>query len=308
MMKITGFILASALVVGSPAPSHADVSADLNTQTTQMNTLAKSQGDGKVVDKISSQFGDFLGADSKAIVTGLRNGTPIKLTRTTSTSGTITGTPPANTTTTSTTTTTTINPPTGKMGFGNVFISLALAKQQLGQLGITQPTPEQLKAALVGGSFSTGTGTTTSDSKLQGILTMRSQHMGWGHIAQKLGSKLGPVVSGLKSTNQSMTTATASSQSSGTVASSSQPNKGSESGIVSGGGKIHGVSGNEVSGKSGYGEGIVSASGKSAGGGNGSGYGKTIVTGSGHVAGGNSSGVTGSGPGNSSGRGNGHNK
>jgi hypothetical protein len=59
MMKITGFILASALVVGSPAPSHADVSADLNTQTTQMNTLAKSQGDGKVVDKISSQFGDF---------------------------------------------------------------------------------------------------------------------------------------------------------------------------------------------------------------------------------------------------------
>jgi hypothetical protein len=307
MMKLTGFILASALVVGSPAASHADVSADLNTQTTQMNTLATSQGDGKVVDKISSQFGDFLGADSKAIVTGLRNGTPIKLTRTTSTSGTITGAPPANTATTSTTTTTTINPPTGKMGFGNVFISLALAKQQLGQLGITQPTPEQLKAALVGGSFSTGTGTTTSDPKLQGILTMRSQHMGWGQIAQKLGSKLGPVVSGLKSTNQSMTTATASSQS-GMVAGSNQPNKGSESGIVSGSGKVHGGSGNEVSGKSGYGEGIVSASGKSAGGGNGSGYGKTIVTGSGHVAGGNSSGVTGSGPGNSSGHGNGHNK
>jgi hypothetical protein len=308
MIKITGFILASALVVGSPAPSHADLSADLNTQTTQMNTLATSQGDGKVVDKISSQFGDFLGADSKAIVTGLRNGTPIKLTRTTSTSGTITGAPPTNTTTTSTTTTTIINPPTGKMGFGNVFISLALAKQQLGQLGITQPTPEQLKVALVGGSLSTGTGTTTSDPKLQGILTMRSQHMGWGQIAQKLGSKLGPVVSGLKSTNQSMTTATASSQNSGIVAGSGQPNKGSESGIVSGSGKIHGVSGNEISGKSGYGQGIVSASGKSAGGGNGSGYGKTIVTGSGHVAGGNSGGVTGSGPGSSSGQGNGHNK
>ena len=135
MMKLTGFILASALVVGLPAPSHADLSADLNTQTTHMNTLATSQGDGKVVDKISSQFGDFLGADSKAIVTGLRNGTPIKLTRTTSTSGTITGAPPTNTTTTSTTTTTIINPPTGKMGFGNVFRFAGIGKAAVGPVG-----------------------------------------------------------------------------------------------------------------------------------------------------------------------------
>ena len=307
-MKITAFVLASTLIVASAAAAYADLNTDLNTEATQMNTLATSQGDGKVVDKISSQFSGFLGADSKAIVTGLRNGTPIKLTRTTSTPGSTTGAPQTNTTMTSTTTTTTINPPTGKMGFGNVFIALALAKQELGQMGITQPTPEQLKAALVGGSFTTGTGTTARDNKLQGILTMRSQHMGWGQIAQKLGFKLGPVVSGLKSANQSMTTAATTSNGSGTVAARSQPNSRSESGIVSATGKVHGNSESEISGKSGYGEGIVSASGKSAGGGNGSGYGKTIVTGSGHVAGGNSSGVTGSGPGNSSGHGNGHNK
>ncbi len=305
-MKITGLIVASTLVVGSAAAAYAD----LNTEATQMNTLATSQGDGKVVDKISGQFSGFLGADSKAIVSGLRNGTPIKLTRTTSTPGSTTGAPQTNTpmTSTTTTTTTTINPPTGKMGFGNVFIALALAKQELGQMGITQPTPEQLKAALVGGSFTTGTGTTASDNKLQGILTMRNQHMGWGQIAQKLGFKLGPVVSGLKSANQSMTTAATTSNGSGTVAARSQPNSRSESGIVSGTGKVHGNSESEISGKSGYGEGIVSASGGSASNGNGNGYGKGIVTGSGHVAGGNSGVTAGGGSGNSSGHGNGHNK
>src|SRR5713226_1663203 len=269
-MKITGLIVASTLVVGSAAAAYAD----LNTEATQMNTLATSQGDGKVVDKISGQFSGFLGADSKAIVSGWGNGTPIKLTRTTSRPGSTTGSPQTNTPMTSTTTTTTINPPTGKMGFGNVFISLALAKQELGQMGITQPTPEQLKAALVGGSFTTGTGTTASDNKLQGILTMRNQHMGWGQIAQKLGFKLGPVVSGLKSANQSMTTAATTSNGSGTVAARSQPNSRSESGIVSGTGKVHGNSESEISGKSGYGEGIVSASGRSASNGNGNGYGK----------------------------------
>ena len=91
-----------------------------------MNTLAASQGDSKVVNKIGSEFNNFLGADSKTVVNGLRNGTPITLTRTASTPGSA----PV------TTTTTTINPPTGKTGFGNVFISLALAKQQLGQMGI----------------------------------------------------------------------------------------------------------------------------------------------------------------------------
>src|SRR4029450_7526412 len=136
------------------------------------------------------------------VVTGLRNGTPITLT--TTTPATTPGAAP-------TVTTTVITPPTGQMGYGNVFTSLALAKQQLGQLGISQPTPQQLQAALTGGTITTGTGTTVTTTNLQGILTMRSQHMGWGQIAHKLGTKLGPVVSGLKSANQHMTTTNASS-------------------------------------------------------------------------------------------------
>jgi hypothetical protein len=305
-MKIKGFILGSALVLASMAVVHADVNSDLNTEASKMNTLASSQGTSKGVDKISSQFSDFLGADSKSVVTGLRNGTPITLTRTAPTPGSTTTT---TTTAAPTTTTTTITPPTGKMGFGNVFISLALAKQQLAQMGITQPTPEQLNAALVGGTFPTGTtatGAVTTSEPLRGILAMRSEHMGWGKIAHELGFKLGPVVSSLKHTNQTMTTTPTASTSGGTTATGSQVKGGSQSGIVSGSGKSHGNS--SLSPKSGSGEGIVSASGNSAGSGNAYGHGKGIVTGGGQAAGGTSGITTGGGHGNSSGRGNGHNK
>jgi hypothetical protein len=197
------------------------------------------------------------------------------------------------------------------MGFGNVFISLALAKQQLGQMGIAQPTPEQLNAALVGGTFPTGTtatGAVTTSEPLPGILTMRSEHMGWGQIAHKLGFKLGPVVSGLKHANQTMNTTPTASTSSGTTTTASQLKGESQSGIVSGSGKSHGNSAQGVSGKSGSSQGIVSASGKSVGSGNAYGHGKGIVTGAGQAAGGNSGNTTGNGHGNSSGRGNGHSK
>jgi hypothetical protein len=83
------------------------------------------------------------------------------------------------------------------MGYGNVSTSLSLAKYQLAQQGITNPTPEQLKIALNGGTI-TYEGKTV---EYQGILQMRADGMGWGQIAQQLGTKLGPVVSGIKSQN-----------------------------------------------------------------------------------------------------------
>jgi hypothetical protein len=301
-MKVIGFVLGSALVLASTAVVYADINSDLNTEATKMNSLASSQGN-KVVDKLSGQFSDFLGPDSKAVVTGLRNGTPITLTRTNPTPGSTT-----TTTAAPTTTTTTITPPTGKMGFGNVFISLALAKQQLGQMGITQPTPEQLNAALVGGTFPTGTtatGVVTTSEPLPGILAMRNEHMGWGQIAHKLGFKLGPVVSSLKHTNQTMTNTPTASTSGGTTATGTQVKGGSQSGIVSGSGKSHGNSG--LSPKSGSAQGIVNASGKSIGG-NAYGHGKGLVTGGGQAAGGNSGITTTGGHGSSSAHGNGHKK
>jgi len=237
-----------------------------------MDSLAASQGQSKVVDKLSGDFGSFLGPDAKTVITGLRSGTPFTLTTTT---------PGPTPTSAPVTTTTTINPPTGKMGWGNVYISLALAKQQLSQYGITQPTPQQLQAALTGGTITTGTGTTATNTQLQGVLTLRSDGMGWGQIAQKLGFKLGPVMSGLKSANHSLAAGATSSTSTSSVAGG---------GITTGKGALN---------KGGSDEGIVSGSGRPTSAGSESG----ITTGGGHAYG-----NSGGGPGGSGQNGKGHAK
>jgi hypothetical protein len=269
-MNIKAILATAILALGLNVQAVADTTSTLNTEASRMNTLAASHGEANVTGKISGTFNSFLGSDSTEVVTGPRNGTPITLTTTT---------PAATPGASPTVTTTVITPPTGKMGHGNVFTSLALAKQQLGQLGITQPTPEQLQAALTGGKIITGTGTET---QLQGILKMRSEGMGWGQIAQQQGTKLGPVISGLKSANKQMTTTNASSTGSQSTSSSS--------GIVSGSGKSHGNSGQNVSGQNRSGEGIVGGSNRSTPSGNA--YGRGIVSGSGGQAGGGNSGIT----------------
>ena len=278
-MNIKGIFEVLALALALNPQVFADTTSALNTEASRMNTLAANHGETNVTGKISGTFNSFLGSDSTAVVTGLRNGTPITLTTTT---------PAATPGASPTVTTTVITPPTGKIGHGNVFTSLALAKQQLGQLGINQPTPQQLQAALTGGTITTGTGTTATSTQLQGVLTMRSQGMGWGQIAQKQGTKLGPVISGLKSANQQVTTTNVSSTSQSTTSSSA---------IVSASGKPHGNSDQNVSGQNRSGEGIVSGSNRSTPSGNS--YGRGIVSGSGQAGGGNSGITTAGGHGNS---------
>ena len=306
-MKLPEVILSVSLVTGAPVVAYAQTATDLNSQVTTMNHTTANQGQSNVTNKISSDFSSFLGSDSTAVVSGLRNGTPIPLTSTTTTASPTPGGLPVTTTTT-----TVITPPTGQMGFGNVYISLALAKQQLSTLGITQPTPEQLQAALTGGTITQTTGTgataTTTTTNLQGILTMRSQNMGWGQIAQKLGFKLGPVISAMKSANHNLASAATASSKGSSVTTASGKTGGSDSGIVSGSGKSHGNSGQGVgSGKS-SGDGIVSASGR----GNGNAYGlgrSGIVTGSGSSSGSNGGIVSAGGSnGNGAANGKGHNK
>jgi hypothetical protein len=306
-MKTPAVILTVGLAIAVPGLAYAETASDLNSQVTTMNTTTANQGQTNVINKISGDFNSFLGADSKTVVTGLRSGTPITLTSTSTTPSTTPGGLPVTTTTN-----TVITPPTGQMGFGNVYISLALAKQQLSTLGITQPTPQQLQAALTGGTITqtTGTGATaaTTTTDLQGVLTMRSQNMGWGQIAQKLGFKLGPVISGMKSANHSLaSSAAASSKGSGETSASGQSGA-SDTSIVSGTGKPHGNSGQGFATGKGSGDGIVTASGK----GNGNAYGLNrsgIVTGSGSSAGANG-GIVGAGGSNGNGaaNGKGHNK
>ena len=306
-MKLSAAILTVSLTTVVPVFALAQTASDLNSQVTTMNNATANQGQTNVINKISNDFNSFLGSDSTAVVTGLRNGTPITLTSTSTTPSSTPGGLPVTTTNT-----TVIAPPTGQMGFGNVYISLALAKQQLSTLGITQPTPEQLQAALTGGTITQTTGTgataTTTTTKLQGILTMRSQNMVWGQIAQKLGYKLGPVIAGMKSANHNLASTTNGSSNGSGVATANGQKGGSHSGIVSGSGKSQGNSGQSVvSGKS-SGDGIVNASGK----GNGNAYGldrSGIATGSGSSAGSNGGIVSAGGSnGNGAANGNGRNK
>jgi hypothetical protein len=278
MKKVPHFfsIAVSLLIVAAaPAPNFAQTSSGNSTPATN----------------ISNDYSYFLkNVDSKQVVNDLRNG-----------QWTTTTTDPK----TNATTTTTEALPTGKMGFGNVKISLALAQESLRQQNITQPTSEQLHTALVGGQMVPGDSTTTTT----GILQMRAEGMGWGQIAQKYNVKLGQLMSGKQpasttttSTTSATTTskgiATASGKSSTTVTGKGNGKafSGSESqenGIVSASGRSSGTSSSSVSQG---GRGIVSGSNRSMG------HTSGIVTGAGN---GHQYGASGGGHGNSGGQGKG---
>jgi hypothetical protein len=201
MTAVHALWFAGALM--SAAPVFAAESATLQTEAQQTDTLAARHGATRVESRIAGDFTAFAGSEANAqnLVTGLRNGTPITLTGTSSTGGT-------------STTTLIIDNPTRPMGYGNVTISLALAKQQLASYGITNPTAEQLQAALTGGTITTSSGQTVT---LNGILTQRAAGMGWGAIANAQGVKLGQVISGLKSTNARIASTTTTTAGSGGV-------------------------------------------------------------------------------------------
>lgn len=109
--------------------------------------------------QLVERYTDLAGSkeNSTALVTGLRDGSVIKLT--------------------SGNTVTTIDPPTQKMGFGNVDNALVLTQASLEKKGIANATPEQLKTALLG------------------VLDLRAAGEGWGEIAHSLGFNLGELKS-----------------------------------------------------------------------------------------------------------------
>lgn len=121
-------------------------------------------------NRLVDKYDRFAGSEANAreLVHGLRNDTQIELRKNGQT--------------------TRFTPATGKMGWGNVDHALALAKASLAEHGIRNPTPEQIKAALNGGTITTPSGQRVT---LSGVLKLRASGMGWGEIAHKLGFKLG---------------------------------------------------------------------------------------------------------------------
>jgi len=163
------------------------------TSTTQaaMDTAASSpsgQHDARYVQSISGRFGTFAGSDEnlQSLATGLRHGTEITLVGSGDESLSFT-------------------PPTRPMGYGNVTHALNLASRQLAAAGITDPTAEEIHAAMLGGTVSTPGGPVT----LQGVLQLRSEGMGWGQIAHTLGLRPGRQVSNSAATSAPATAAAA---------------------------------------------------------------------------------------------------
>lgn len=188
-------LIAGVLCIAASRAMSAE-SGTLLAEVRKTDALRTTHGAANVQVRMAQDFSAFAGSQENAqnLFTGLRNGTPITLSSTATTSGS-----------TASTTLLTFEPLTRPMGNGNAYISLALAKQQLASYGITDPTPQQIQAALTGGTIISGDAT-AQPVVLKGILTQRADGMGWGQIAKSSGMNLGQVISGLKSNNARIAT------------------------------------------------------------------------------------------------------
>ncbi len=168
--------------------ARADADDAIKEETTTFDADASTQGGAKVTDAMADEFTTFAGseANARALVTGLRTGDEVTLTSTVN--GQVE--------------TTTFTPSTGLKGYGNVFISLALAQQELAAQGVTPPTSAEVEAALNGGNIIVGTGANAKTVQLSGVLVLRASGEGWGQIAHQLDVKLGRVVSDLHEANE----------------------------------------------------------------------------------------------------------
>jgi hypothetical protein len=131
---------------------------------------ALADADARYVRRIDGRFAAFAGssANLERLAVGLRHGKQIKLTGSGESA--------------------TVLPPTRPMGYGSVTRALDLAARQLAVIGITEPTPREIGAALNGGSVRTAAGEVT----LEGVLQLRSEGIGWGQIAHTIGVNPGP--------------------------------------------------------------------------------------------------------------------
>ena len=135
--------------------------------------------------KLSASYSTWAGgtANSDSLVAGLRSSSTINL-KTTAADGTVS--------------TATFKPTTKAMGYGNVKHALTLAQRSLANVGITNPTAEQMQAALMGGTVTLANGTTTT---LTGVVTLRASGKGWGQIAKQYDTTLGGVTGGANNSN-----------------------------------------------------------------------------------------------------------
>lgn len=177
MRKTTRYAAVIAGFLSAGAISATYASAAVQAQAVEQEQSVTTH-DSVPISSLSSYFTAFAGSSSNAqdLINGLRSGSSITLSA--GQSATVTFTPPTST-----------------MGYGEVAISLGLAQALLTSYGITSPTPQEIQAALTGGTITTSGNT---QENLTGVLTMRESGMGWGEIARKDGFNLGVIVSQIR--------------------------------------------------------------------------------------------------------------
>ncbi|MEJ2093669.1 MAG: hypothetical protein P8X93_00400 [Gammaproteobacteria bacterium] len=145
-----------------------------------------SPGQEQVIDKLASEFEDFAGSEENAdaLVRGLRTGSSISLVSDDMAPDGMDGMDGMDGASE-----VTIDNETS-YGYGNVSHILTLAEAQLSDMGIEDPTPEQIEAVLRGGDIDIGDADNPETVTLEGILSLRESGMGYGEISQELG--LGP--------------------------------------------------------------------------------------------------------------------
>jgi len=154
-LAFSGAVLAQTTVSGS---------------TSGITTAAGGSGTSAVyLRRTETRFGGFTGSteNTNSLASGLRTGGEVTLTGSGETA--------------------TFTPPTKPMGYGNVTRAMDLAQRDLAAAGISNPTPTEIKIAMMGGTITRTEGTTTTTTTFDGVLKLRSEGMGWGQIAHSIG-------------------------------------------------------------------------------------------------------------------------
>jgi len=173
-LALSAALCAGGIAAGADAP---------NAPVTLSASEAVSSGEPQAQARLVNEFSEFAGsaANVRSLVAGLRQGTEITLTTPGGQPGTATR----------------FTPPTRPMDYGNVRMALLLAREQLAQLDITEPTPAQINAVLAGGGIASRVNGPAATPYLHpGVLQMRAGGMSWARIAATMGVTLAQIMNG----------------------------------------------------------------------------------------------------------------
>ncbi len=161
-------VLAGFLLLAGASTAQGQATARELEPRAESGVAPADRDDAGVAGKIAARYAAVAGSEENALalVLALRNGERVTLV--------------SDADGASVPVTTIFELPTGRMGWDNVNIALALAKDSLARSGISFPTAEELESALIGGDVTGPHGRTT----LRGVLTMLADGLEWRQIQQ----------------------------------------------------------------------------------------------------------------------------